>query len=51
MREALSANSANFSAFRLSVKDAHEVSDRFDDPRIEKDLSRLNAYNAFTTVL
>jgi hypothetical protein len=50
VREALSANSANFSAFRLSVRDAYEVGDRFDEEHVVKDLSRLNAFNAFTTL-
>lgn len=50
LRESLSANSANFSAFRLSVKDAYEVVDRFDDPAVQKDLSRQNAFQALTTL-
>ena len=50
VREAISANSANFSAFCLSVKDANEVRDRFDDPSIQRDLSRQNAFNAITTI-
>jgi hypothetical protein len=50
VREALSANSANFSAFCISVKDANEVRDRFDDPAIQRDLSRQNAFNAITTI-
>lgn len=50
VREALSANSANFSAFCLSVKDAIHVIDRFDDPQIQRDLSRQNTFNATTTI-
>ncbi|MCL2159126.1 MAG: DUF87 domain-containing protein, partial [Oscillospiraceae bacterium] len=50
VREALSANSANFSAFCLSTRDAAEVRDRFDDPAIQRDLSRQNVFNAITTI-
>ena len=50
VREALEANSANFSAFRLSVKDAAEAAYRFDDPALQTGLARLNAFCAVTTL-
>jgi hypothetical protein len=50
VREALSANSANLSAFSLSGKDSSTVEDRFDEPDIRKDLSRQNVFNALTTI-
>lgn len=50
IREALEANSANFSAFRLSTKDAANAAIRFDDPGIMSSLTRLNAFNAVTTL-
>ena len=50
VREALGANSANFSAFCLSIKDAYDVRDRFDDPAIQRDLSRQNTFCAMTTL-
>ena len=50
IRDALDANSANFSAFRLSVKDSADASVKLDDPYMRGDLSRLNAFNAMTTL-
>ena len=50
IREALEANSANFSAFRLSPKDAANAAIRFDDPRMQVDLTRLDAFNAITSL-
>lgn len=50
VREALIANSANFSAFRLSVKDAIELNDRFDITNVHQVLSRQNAFRALTTL-
>jgi len=50
VRDALDANSANFSAFRLSVKDAAEAIQKFDDPSLCSELCRLNAFNALTTI-
>lgn len=50
IRDALEANSANFSAFRLSPKDAAIAAIRFDDPEIQTTLARLDAFNAITTL-
>lgn len=50
IRDALEANSANFSAFRLSPKDAATASIRFDDPAVGAQLARLDAFNAITTL-
>ena len=50
IRDALEANSANFSAFRLSPKDAANASIRFDDSGILTALTRLNAFNAITSL-
>ncbi len=50
IREALEANSANFSAFRLSAKDAMAAAVRFDDPEMKVSLTRLDAFNAVTTL-
>lgn len=50
IRDALEANSANFSAFRQSPRDAVTASIRFDDPEMQGLLARLNAYNAITTL-
>jgi hypothetical protein len=50
IRDALEANSANFSAFRLSPRDAVYSSMRFDSQDVETRLSRLDAYNAMTTL-
>jgi len=50
IRDALEANSANFSAFRLSAKDAYDATTRFDDPAMRASLTRLDAFNAVTTL-
>lgn len=50
IRDALEANSANLSAFRLSVRDAAAAAPRFEDPGIPPLLSRLDAFNAITTL-
>lgn len=50
IRDALEANSANFSAFRLSTKDAAYAAVRFDDPDMQTHLSRLDAFHAITTL-
>lgn len=50
IRDALEANSANFSAFRLSPKDAATAALRFDDPAVGAQLARLDAFNAITTL-
>ena len=50
VRDALEANSANFSAFRTSPKDAVMAAMRFDDSTLQTALSRLDAYNAITTI-
>ena len=48
IRDALEANSANFSAFRLSPRDAHNALIRIDDSQIN--LARLDAFRAITTL-
>lgn len=50
IRTALEANSANFSAFRLSPGDARVAAVRFDDPEMSVSLTRLNAFNAITSL-
>ena len=50
IRDALEANSANFSAFRLSPRDAATAAIRFDDPDMAVQLARLDAYQAVTTI-
>ena len=50
IRDALEANSANFSAFRLSPLDAAQTAVRFDDPKVGAQLARLDAFNAITTL-
>ena len=50
IRDALEANSANFSAFRLSPKDAATAALRFDDPAVGAQLARLDAFNAISTL-
>lgn len=50
IRDALEANSANFSAFRLSPRDANTAAIRFDSPEMQVSLTRLNAFNAITTL-
>ncbi len=50
IRDALESNSANLSAFRLSPKDAAMASYRFDHDNICTILSRLDAFNAVTTI-
>ena len=50
IREALEANSANFSAFRLSPMDAVNAAVRFEDPDMKASLTRLGAFNAVTTL-
>lgn len=50
IRDALEANSANFSAFRISPTDAERAWLRFDDKSLVNDLTRLDAYNAITTL-
>ncbi len=49
IREAL-ASTANFSSFRLSVKDAYEASSRFDNDTFKTKLCRLDNFNAVTTL-
>lgn len=48
--DALDANSANFTAFRLSAKDAAMAALRFDDERAASYLVKLDAFNALTTL-
>lgn len=50
IRDALEANSANFSAFRLSPRDAAVAAIRFNDPAMEVSLTRLDAFNAITSI-
>ena len=48
--DALDANSANFTAFRLSAKDAAMAALRLDDDRAASYLVKLDAFNALTTL-
>ncbi len=50
VREALESNSANLSAFRLSPRDSAIAAIRFDDPSMQVKLTRLDAFNAITTL-
>ncbi len=50
IRDALEANSANFSAFRLSPKDAALASIRFDNENMRTYLARQDAFQAVTTL-
>lgn len=50
VRDALDANSANFTAFRLSQRDAYTAAMRFDDPGMQTALIRLDAFRAITTL-
>ena len=50
IRDALEANSANYSAFRLSPRDAFQAAIRFNDPEMQTLLARLDAFNAITTL-
>lgn len=50
IRDALEANSANFSAFRLSPKDAALASIRFDREEMRTYLARQDAFQAVTTL-
>ena len=49
IREAI-ASTANFSSFRLSVKDANEAAIRFDNALFRTKLCRLGNYNAVTSI-
>ena len=48
--DALEANTAAFSAFRLSPRDAAAAAVRFDDPEMRTLLPRLDAFRAVTTL-
>ncbi len=50
IKDALEANSASFCAFRLSAKDARNAAIRFDDDNLLNSMTRLNAFNAVTTL-
>ena len=50
IRDALEANSANFSAFRLSPRDASTAAIRLDNPEMQASLARLDAFHAVTTI-
>ena len=50
IKDSLEANSANFSAFCLSRKDAIEAVNRIGNPELFADLSRQNAFSAITTL-
>ena len=50
VREALEANSASFSAFRTSPRDAVSASLRLDDPALQAILPRLPSFRAVTTL-
>ena len=46
----LESNTANFTAFRLSTRDAADAALRFDDPQLRTGLARLDAFRAVTTI-
>lgn len=50
IRDALEANSANLTAFRLSAKDAFNAAVRFDDSTMQISLTRLPAFQGITTL-
>ncbi len=50
VREALEANSASFSAFRTSPRDAVSAALRLDDPDLQSVLPRLPSFRAVTTL-
>ncbi|MBR6951966.1 MAG: DUF87 domain-containing protein [Oscillospiraceae bacterium] len=50
VREALEANSASFSAFRTSPRDAAAAALRLDDPALQAILPRLPSFRAVTTL-
>ena len=50
VREALEANSASFSAFRTSPRDAVSAALRLDDPDLQAVLPRLPSFRAVTTL-
>lgn len=50
IRDALEANSANFSAFRLSPRDASTAAIRLDNPEMQASLARLDVFHAVTTI-
>ena len=50
VRDALESNTANFTAFRLSTRDAADAALRFDDPQLRTGLARLDAFRAVTTI-
>ncbi len=50
IRDALESNSANFTAFRLSPRDAISAAVRFDDPTMQVSLTRLPAFHAITSL-
>ncbi len=50
IKDALESNSANFSSFRLSPRDAVNATLRFENSDMKINLARLDAYNAITTL-
>lgn len=50
IRDALEANSANFSAFKLSPRDAAHAAIRFDNGGMQTHLASMNAFRAVTTL-
>ena len=50
VREALEANSASFSSFRVSPRDAVSAALRLDDPDLQTVLPRLPSFRAVTTL-
>lgn len=50
VRESLDANSANFSAFRLSTRDAVHAHKKFNDDRLQFEICALDAFHSFTTI-
>lgn len=50
VRDALESNTANFTAFRLSTRDAADAALRFDMPELRTGLARMNAFCAVTSI-
>lgn len=50
IRDALEANSANLTAFRLSTKDAEDAAVRFNDSSMKTKLASLDAFNGITSL-
>jgi hypothetical protein len=48
--ESIQSNTMSISSFALSTKDSHIIAERFDNQELQKSLTRLNVFNAITTI-